>query len=1326
MRVLLLLLFVYLQGCYGEESTLPTLYVERGQSTNLTCPISISSCGELHSIKWFKGSERIAVTSGDGKFTQLEGSFQERLHLEFIHGKSVRLEIKSVTIDDEDLYSCEITYLEPIESCDTDEYKINLNVVVPPSAILVLDKNETVIRNATIIGPLKEGYRLELTCEVRGARPKPIVGWYRGGRRLLHQTTNIDEERHDLFDVKSKLSLTLSRQDLGSNLECRVKTTAHNPIISNQIPIDLQVRPTRIHLSGVKSHVVEGSKVLLQCEVEGARPAANISWYNSSKLIDESNQLTTISTKTNQKDGTYETVSQMIFTATRFENNANIRCEADNIVMRNELDKPMHDSLPLEVLYPPMVYVKPDGLIVNETGEFLLFCEYDANPVSLHSVRWLQNNTVLNLNQSRFSGGNPELTTLVVKNATRYDSGTYVCELSNQVGTGMSENGVNVNVQYKPTVSIRFEPPSPIIENKRENVTLHCDVIDGNPRKLLKVQWMINGDVLTELPECDDDSFADDDNDNDDEDDDRDYDTKVKRNQNYFCFIDPTKILLQNVNREFLGNYSCRGFNSAGWGEESQAKLLDVYYEPGNASIFVYPAVPLKRKSMTLKCQIEDGGNPKSTRFHWLRGDELVKDIVSSEWIIDPVTLHSRNNYSCYALNDGGNGKMATMNVEVQVAPTFINTLPQYSGFLYSEPNIVLTCRVECVPKCSIYWFRDGEGITNLNKKYFIKEIFLPADRSTGDFESVQSELHFNISSWPNQRLDVLKDSANYTCSSSNNSVGLGVRSVTSFGVEYPPENVTVTQQEVKVNEGKIPARVTCSASAYPGPKYYWKRWETNEVIVNNSVLTFPNGLNRTDKGIYACIVENKHGSNVANITMNIQYAPNCTITRKEVDGEDTLICVADGNPDDYYYEWDFKSDNETDVKKEFNTRVRNKKSYLVLGDVPQKRIYVCRTNNTVGPGSQCEISVEGHLMWWHKPWSLTSLIIVALVLACLIAVIILICIIICVCRRRRKRSSKSMEKSLVDNKPNDPNAEPCENYENLPFHGMQNPPTKQFNYLTAPQANNLNVNLVHQQQLKTPFVSHPTYSEHYCYESSGNNNNIRMYNSSTPNSTIRSVKNYRKPHPPSSLNSSSGGIVSMNANYNLNTSTTTASSHNTSYSATNPLIMTNNHNSSKSNHTINNNNHSYTNSYKFNNSSNVSQSNSNNNNNSFNNSNNLSYNVKHQTADVSTNLSRRSSQQSTSSSHEWMTAEKPHSLSLCINRINLKKSNKSSSNSSSSSSGAQFQSMRCRKHRNRNHFFNTSSSTSYQKYKLSKSCSNDTVNSNEQPENPQTTYKFI
>lgn len=249
-----------------------------------------------------------------------------------------------------------------------------------------------------------------------------------------------------------------------------------------------------------------------------------------------------------------------------------------------------------------------------------------------------------------------------------------------------------------------------------------------------------------------------------------------------------------------------------------------------------------------------------------------------------------------------------------------------------------------------------------------------------------------------------------------------------------------------------------------------------------------------------------------------------------------------------------------------------------------------------------------------------------------------------------------------------------------------------QFNYLTAP-ANNLNVNLVHHQQ--KPFVSHP-YSEHYYYESSNNNNNSsRTHNSSTPNSTIRSVKNYRKPHPPMGA---ALQVVPSSANYNVVMNT---SSSNTSYQATNPLT--------------NNLNHSYNNSNSYKYSNNVSQSNN------LNHS-NISYPMKPDPNNTS-NLSRRSSQ--SSSSHEWMS-EKPHSLSLCINRINPKKSNKSAS------SGAQFQSMRCRKHRNRNHFFNTSTSTSYQKYKLTKSCSNDTVNSDQQqqPEtekkNPQTTYKFI
>lgn len=50
----------------------------RGQSVVLTCPIDVTSCGELHSVKWFKGNDRVAVVSGDGTVENVEGQYSGR------------------------------------------------------------------------------------------------------------------------------------------------------------------------------------------------------------------------------------------------------------------------------------------------------------------------------------------------------------------------------------------------------------------------------------------------------------------------------------------------------------------------------------------------------------------------------------------------------------------------------------------------------------------------------------------------------------------------------------------------------------------------------------------------------------------------------------------------------------------------------------------------------------------------------------------------------------------------------------------------------------------------------------------------------------------------------------------------------------------------------------------------------------------------------------------------------------------------------------------------------------------------------------------------
>jgi hypothetical protein len=63
--------------------TISDIYVLENQSTILSCPIEATSCGELYSIRWFRGADQnskedIAVASGNGSFTNVLDPFKER------------------------------------------------------------------------------------------------------------------------------------------------------------------------------------------------------------------------------------------------------------------------------------------------------------------------------------------------------------------------------------------------------------------------------------------------------------------------------------------------------------------------------------------------------------------------------------------------------------------------------------------------------------------------------------------------------------------------------------------------------------------------------------------------------------------------------------------------------------------------------------------------------------------------------------------------------------------------------------------------------------------------------------------------------------------------------------------------------------------------------------------------------------------------------------------------------------------------------------------------------------------------------------------------
>uniref|UniRef100_A0A1B6LS03 Ig-like domain-containing protein n=1 Tax=Graphocephala atropunctata TaxID=36148 RepID=A0A1B6LS03_9HEMI len=200
------------------------------------------------------------------------------------------------------------------------------------------------------------------------------------------------------------------------------------------------------------------------------------------------------------------------------------------------------------------------------------------------------------------------------------------------------------------------------------------------------------------------------------------------------------------------------------------------------------------------------------------------------------------------------------------------------------------------------------------------------------------------------------------------------------------------------------------------------------------------------------CTAYNKHGSNTQTTFFNVLYKPECGITQTEVSGKVVLICTATANPAEVDFTWKVKNENET---IEDNVEKVGLQSFLTLETrVENVRTYLCYANNSVGSSIPCERDVTGNVGWWHRFENENLMILLAVIAGTILMVIIICIIIIIVCRRKRAADkcpnpSATKDKSDLNSSPSDAllQTDPDNKafYENLPFHGMQNPPNKPF-----------------------------------------------------------------------------------------------------------------------------------------------------------------------------------------------------------------------------------------------------------------------------------------
>ncbi|XP_022251878.1 titin-like [Limulus polyphemus] len=763
--LILVVYILFVISVSGREYTV-TNFV--GNNVLLPCEVDVDTCGRVYFITWTKNVsndwERVYLYSEN--FETALGDFTNPFRASFkLQNDSAFLKIHSLLYEDEGIYKCDVTYVRG--KCPSLSF-IKLNTLVIPSEPVITVDNK-VVENGTTIGAFLEGSTIIVKCKSSGGKPAPEVTWRNGTYPLVTKAVHTPGDQGGV-DVVSIVRITLSRWDLDAKLVCFVNSNATSTRMSKWVKLDIHVRPLALTIRGRSVPVVEGEMVSLTCTVEGARPAANITWYNRSEVV----RPQPIDSKDLMSDGTYRTTNTLVFIASRHDHHGDFFCKGTNSVIKKRLETPLFQVTTLEVLFPPAVEVLPRGYYsVNESDKAIFTCYFNANPPNVTEIVWFKNDNVFSqtpTNRLRLS--KIPIPTLEIRNVRREDAGTFSCQVKNAYGRGTSINFVELDILYPPQVSLNLKSPI-AIEGTNSSVWFTCDTLDGNPKNLTQVKWYKDEELIKESTS--------------------------------------NKLILTSIKRHFAGNYSCQGINGAGWSPISSPEVLTVYYPPGLTKVLSKEEKVVKGDSVTLYCEISDLGFPPASTFRWEMND-LVLNTTSNFYVSHPISVATEGNYSCAAVNQVAIGNTTPFKLDALAPPRLVEELPRIGGALRNLQSVNLKCRVECEPLCGITWYRNNESLNG--SKFFTIETFQEApDVENNTFESVVSILSWNMRHFPSESFDF----NNFTCKSSENEVGDSVSSSMIFRLEYKESIFFLENKKTELMQRQTPEGRELTVDDTPG-----------------------------------------------------------------------------------------------------------------------------------------------------------------------------------------------------------------------------------------------------------------------------------------------------------------------------------------------------------------------------------------------------------------------------------------------------------------------------------------------------------------------------
>ncbi|XP_042896900.1 cell adhesion molecule Dscam1 isoform X2 [Parasteatoda tepidariorum] len=367
--------------------------------------------------------------------------------------------ITSADVMDSGLYSC-VSFNEAGRSVHSRRLNVFGSVFIRP------------LNNLTALA----GGTFKVFCPFGGYPYNDII-WKKEGETIANN------QRQHVYQNGTLLISEMSNED-GGLYSCEVRSSQSAPV-SRTFRISIKNAPKIANFS-FHNNLYEGKRTAVTCIiVEGDGPIST-TWLKDGIPFD-ANDLGAVLTYADENF-----VSTLTFKNLTYNHNGNYTC-----VARNEVASTSHSAV-LVVRVPPRWIIKPTNVTAVAGRPVKIECQADGVP--LPHVRWKMSSSGESSQQFKTIVSRSHVHILMngslnFQNVEILDSGYYMCEASNGVGSGITAV-VYLSVHSVP----RFHTKYAMMTVRRgDKALMDCEVVGDKP---ISFSWRKNGaaiDTETEI-----------------------------------------------------------------------------------------------------------------------------------------------------------------------------------------------------------------------------------------------------------------------------------------------------------------------------------------------------------------------------------------------------------------------------------------------------------------------------------------------------------------------------------------------------------------------------------------------------------------------------------------------------------------------------------------------------------------------------------------------------------------------------------------------------------------------------------------------------------